>query len=662
MAVNCPAFVETTADIQICGTTAQGANINVYFSESSELGFVVAFERILLPPPQAEVAPTVVTSSFFYYDESVAGHPIGCGTFSGAMDLLLSALAQVGVNVFIVSGDLGSNGGIQDRAAHVPFPSSSPWATCCGGTVIINVNQTSSGPTFDEVVWGSLSNLNGIYAISSMTWASGTVTVTSASPHQLAVGAQVTVIISGVTPNGYNGTFLATITGASTFTYPLSASPGTVTVQGAYLRGQGATGGGASTLYVTPPFQTAAGLTQITDSNNNIVFDRRFVPDVAGMVSVSGIYLNNNPLLQVIGTSLVAPLYAGLWATLQSIFGRSLGIFNATLYQLGAAIVSKDVTLGNNDPGDGSGAPYYSAGPGWDPCTGWGSIDGTQLLTAIAAIMGLGPPSVTSVFPNSGPLGGGTTVTITGNRLTGAGELDFAGVQLLQGSFTVVDDNTINVTAPPQAVSVINAGGLHVVVKTPLGASTPSPVDLFTYVPSTPGVTQVDPNNGPPAGGTTVTITGNGFTGVTGVSFNGSPATNVVPDQDNPDAQLTAVSPTGTGTVDVTVATPGGTSAPSSADQFTYIFAAPTVGGVQPNSGPQAGGTTVTVTGSGFTGVIAVGFDADDASNVAPDPNNPDTQLTADSPPGSGTVRVTVTTPGGTSSADPGGADQFTYQ
>jgi hypothetical protein len=49
-----------------------------------------------------------------------------------------------------------------------------------------------------------------------------------------------------------------------------------------------------------------------------------------------------------------------------------------------------------------------------------------------------------------------------------------------------------------------------------------------------------------------------------------------------------------------------------------------------------------------------------DSRNAVSDPNNPDTQLTADSPAGSGTVDLTVTTPGG--SSIPTIADQFTYQ
>ncbi|MGC8201002.1 IPT/TIG domain-containing protein, partial [Salmonella enterica] len=59
----------------------------------------------------------------------------------------------------------------------------------------------------------------------------------------------------------------------------------------------------------------------------------------------------------------------------------------------------------------------------------------------------------------------------------------------------------------------------------------------------------------------------------------------------NSASQITATSPAGTGTVDVSVTTAGGTSATSAADQFTYV-AAPTVSSISPTSGPGAGGTT----------------------------------------------------------------------
>jgi kumamolisin len=83
-----------------------------------------------------------------------------------------------------------------------------------------------------------------------------------------------------------------------------------------------------------------------------------------------------------------------------------------------------------------------------------------------------------------------------------------------------------------------------------------------------PVVTAIDPGTGSPAGGDTVTITGSGFTGATGVGFDTTSADTFNVDSDT---QITATSPAGTGTVDVTVTTPVGTSATSPACQFMYV-------------------------------------------------------------------------------------------
>jgi hypothetical protein len=83
-----------------------------------------------------------------------------------------------------------------------------------------------------------------------------------------------------------------------------------------------------------------------------------------------------------------------------------------------------------------------------------------------------------------------------------------------------------------------------------------------------PVVTAISPKSGGVGGGTTVTVTGSGFTGATSVQFgaNNASAVTVVSD-----TQIPATSPPGNvGTVDVTVATPAGGSAPSLANRFTY--------------------------------------------------------------------------------------------
>lgn len=72
-------------------------------------------------------------------------------------------------------------------------------------------------------------------AISGITWASSVATVTTAAAHGYTVGDVVPIVISGVTPAGYNGTFNCTITTTTAFTYPLVANPGSETVPGVYL-------------------------------------------------------------------------------------------------------------------------------------------------------------------------------------------------------------------------------------------------------------------------------------------------------------------------------------------------------------------------------------------------------------------------------------------
>jgi hypothetical protein len=103
-------------------------------------------------------------------------------------------------------------------------------------------------------------------------------------------------------------------------------------------------------------------------------------------------------------------------------------------------------------------------------------------------------------------------------------------------------------------------------VTTPGGTSDADAASQFTYIPR-PEVTGVDPGNGPEAGGTRVTITGADFADASDVGFGDTSAEAMTVDSE---AQITATSPSGYGTVTVTVITPGGTSFVNSASQFTY--------------------------------------------------------------------------------------------
>jgi hypothetical protein len=173
-----------------------------------------------------------------------------------------------------------------------------------------------------------------------------------------------------------------------------------------------------------------------------------------------------------------------------------------------------------------------------------------------------------------------------------------------------------------------------------------------TFVPA-PRVTGVSATMGPAAGGTSLTITGTGFTVATGVNFGATSASFTVIS----DTSITAVSPAATaGTVDVTVTSAGGTSVAGPSDLFTLV-AAPSVTGLSPNRGPIDGGTAVTITGTGLTGATGVSFGDTAAGFIV----NDDSSISAVAPTAevADTVAVTVTTVGGTSTTTP--ADQFTY-
>jgi hypothetical protein len=171
-----------------------------------------------------------------------------------------------------------------------------------------------------------------------------------------------------------------------------------------------------------------------------------------------------------------------------------------------------------------------------------------------------------------------------------------------------------------------------------------------------PTVTSVSPGQGVDRGGTLVTITGTGFTNATEVDF----------DSADPDFTFTVVSDTeittttashADGTVDVTVVTPDGTSAVTPADQFTFLPGTE-ITGISPASGPTAGGNTVTITGTGFTGTTAVWFQQNVNFTTHIQPASftvdSDTQITATVPPAPGNVtgnaEVSVFTPLGPAS------------
>jgi hypothetical protein len=199
---------------------------------------------------------------------------------------------------------------------------------------------------------------------------------------------------------------------------------------------------------------------------------------------------------------------------------------------------------------------------------------------------------------------------------------------------------------------------VDVTVVVPAGTSAISTADHFTYTVPPTAIATISPPNGPLTGGTLVTITGVTLDGATGVSFGGIPGTNVTVVSST---ELTVISPSTSvaGTVDVTVTTPSGTTSRINTGQYTYGTSATSITSISPSSGPLAGGTEVTITGTGIGFVSSVTFGGVAALTVEADGTS-DNTVYAWAPPGTaaGAVDVVVSTSSGTSATDLGG---YTY-
>jgi len=206
------------------------------------------------------------------------------------------------------------------------------------------------------------------------------------------------------------------------------------------------------------------------------------------------------------------------------------------------------------------------------------------LILALSVLCVPVAASVT-ISPGQGPTTGGTTVRVSSPDLVPDAlywvYFDTTNVWV---SYTTPYPGYLELTTPSHA-----AGPVTVTVKE--AYSDTLGTTSFTYVVpgAAPTITDVSPTSGSTAGGTSVTITGTGFTSATGVTFGGTAATSFTVDSAT---QITAATPShAIGAVNVVVTTPNGIA--TRTDAFTYIL--PTLI-ISPASGPTAGGTTVQIT------------------------------------------------------------------
>jgi kumamolisin len=236
------------------------------------------------------------------------------------------------------------------------------------------VNDTTNQPSVISISWGSAES----------QWTSQALTNFDEA-FQAAGAVGVTICVAA----GDNGSTDGVDDGQNHVDFPASSSfalgCGGTTLQSSNgqivsevvwddLPNGGATGGGVSDVFPLPTWQAGFGVPSPSGQNGG-----RGVPDVAGDADPNTGYniIVDGESVVVGGTSAVAPLWAGLLALINQQLGKSIGFLNPLIYaQAVEASGFNDVTQGDN------GA--FSAGVGWDPCTGLGSPDGAPLLAALS--------------------------------------------------------------------------------------------------------------------------------------------------------------------------------------------------------------------------------------------------------------------------------------
>ncbi|HEY1763599.1 MAG TPA: S53 family serine peptidase [Opitutaceae bacterium] len=340
-------ILEVTQDISTSTSIAQGANVNVYFTANTEQGWITFLDRVL--QPQGEKGPSVVTVSWIF---ALGDDANGTSNYTGI-------------------GALTSN----------PLTSSSStvdWFTRkLQALASVGVDVFIAQGDWGADNWYPLGNNPPV--------------APDGKSHVMYPATDPWVTSCGGTVVGTSDEYVW-------------GDPYTTSGFGSSTSNRAATGGGVSATFPAPVYQTTAGINGATPVGGSLISGRG-VPDIAGMVGLEWFFANGIQY-NFIGTSCVAPLYAGLAAAVKSAVGRDLGPFNDTLYAL-KDVAFNDIKTGNNSSNDTpanvaiafsqfsvppykgttANAPYFAAQAGWDACTGLGSVDGTKLLNGIASLL-----------------------------------------------------------------------------------------------------------------------------------------------------------------------------------------------------------------------------------------------------------------------------------
>jgi kumamolisin len=380
---------EVNLDIDVIGAIAPGAAQVVYFAPNNgDQGFVDAISDAA----QASPAPIAISISWGQSEDSWTAQGLS------AMNAAMSDAAALGISVCVAAGDSGSSDGVSDGQVHVDFPASSPYALACGGTTL--VADPTTGVISSEVVWNELASNEGAtgggvsdqFALPSWQAGAGVPDRASAQPGGAASAASAASAAPGGAdddeaegehhrrhlfgehhrrhhPTGGGGGTGGGGTGGGGTGGGGTGGGGT----GGGGTGGGGTGGGGT--------GGSGGSGGTGGSGGASDPGGRGVPDVAGNADpVTGYQIYYGGQAQVVGgTSAVAPLWSALIARLAEATGKRFGLLQPLVYpgvSPGTDVAGfRDIVSGNN------GA--YSAGPGWDACSGLGTPEGAALLTRL---------------------------------------------------------------------------------------------------------------------------------------------------------------------------------------------------------------------------------------------------------------------------------------
>ncbi len=505
------------------------------------------------------------------------------------------------------------------------FTVSSPDAASVSQVVLVRPGSSTHGFDMDQRLVGM-----------SFTAGSGTLTVT-APPN------------SNIAPPGYYMLFLINNKGVpSVASFLLLDSSGSGSAPAPTVSAVSPSAGGAGTAVTITGTNFASGATASfggTAATNVTVVSSTSITATTpahamGAVNVvvtntdgqngtlSGGYTYGNP----------APTVSGVSPTSGSASGGTAVTITGTNFASGATVsfggtaatgvsVTSSTSIAATTPANAPGAVSVTVM----------NSDG-QSASLSSGYTYTGPPTVSSISPNSGSTGGGTAVMITGTNFASGATVSFGGTAAT--GVTVSSGTSITATTPAHA-----AGAVTVMV-TNSGGQGGSLVNGYTYATASstsPTVAAVSPNSGPTAGGTTVTITGTNFSSGATVTFGGTAATGVTVTSST---LITATTPAGTAGASVTVAvTNSDLQSGSLANGYTYsqgpdFNVAASV--ASPTSIPAGGSATSTITVSamdGFTGAVNLSCSVAPAVTAAPTCAFSPASLT-----GSGTSTLTIRT------------------